>query len=121
MTKEMQKRIKESKQRAIELVRYANPKSKIRPSIERVTEILSMNIPYCGDKPVITNISVTEYHKNDIIKSAHFRVEIANGKVFDISAYQHLTGRTQEQKEEDKTATFPSGLFNIFHSEKTLA
>lgn len=117
MTREMLKMVKESKQRAAELVRFANPKSKNRPSVERVTEILSNNIPYCGEKPVITNISVTEYHKNNIIKSAHFMVETANGKVFKISAYQHLKGRTQEEKEADKSATFPSGLFNIFHFE----
>jgi hypothetical protein len=120
MTRETQKAIRESKQRAAILVQYANPKSKIRPSIELVTEILSANIPYLhGDKPVITTISITKYHKNAIIKSACFRVETTNGKVFEISAYQQLTGRTQKEKEADKTATFPSGLFNIFHSEIT--
>ena len=113
--------VTESKQRAAELIRYASPNNgrnmKNRPTIERVTEILSGCIPYNAEKPVISNISVMEYSKNDIIKSAHFRVETENGKAFKISAYQHLKGRTQEEKEADKTATFPSGLFNIFHSE----
>ena len=113
----MQNMIKANKQRAIELVRFANPKSRIRPTVECVMEILSMYLPYGKDKPVITNMSVIEYHKNNIIKSAYFRVETASGRVFKISAYQNLTGRTQQQKEEDKTATFPSGLFNIFHDE----
>ncbi len=117
MKKEMLELVKDSKQRAAELVRFANPKSKTRPSIERVIEILLRSIPYCEEKPVITNFSVTEYHKNSLIKVARFKVETVEGKVFEISAYQHLKGRTQEEKEADKTATFPSGLFNIFHKE----
>lgn len=117
MTRDTQKRIKESKQRAAELVRYANPKSKNRPAIELVTEILSMNIPYRTEKPVITGVAVTYYHKNSIIKTARFKVETADGKVFEITAYQHLKGRTPEEKEADKTATFPSGMFNIFHEQ----
>lgn len=117
MTRDMQKSIKGNKQRAAELVRYANPKSKNRPSIERITEILSMHVPYCGKKPAITNFSVMSYHKNSIIKTAYYRVELDNGKAWKITAYQHLKGRTPEEKEADKTATFPSGLFNIFHDE----
>jgi len=121
MRREMQKMVTENKRKAAELIRYARPNNgrnmKSRPTVERVTEILSAFIPYNIEKPVIANISVMEYNRNDIIKSAHFRVETANGKVFKISAYQHLKGRTQEEKEADKTATFPSGLFNIFHSE----
>jgi hypothetical protein len=117
MTKEMQKQIRENKQKAIILVQYANPKSKIHPSLETVTEILSRNIPYCIEKPVITSIKVIGYNQNSIIKSARYQVELANGKIFNIDAYQNLTGRTQEEKERDKTETFPSGLFNIFHSE----
>ena len=104
---------------AAELVRYANPKSKSKPPVERITELLKEYIPYRYDegKPEITNFSVTRWNVNRIIRSAQFRVETSNGKVFEIDAYQHLTGRTQEQKEQDKTADFPSGLFNIFHSE----
>jgi hypothetical protein len=117
MTREMLKMVKESKQRSSELIRYANPKSKNRPSIESVTEILLSNIPYSGQRPVITTFIVTDYNKNDIIKSAHFNVEIENGKTFEITAYQHLKGRTQEEKEIDKTTSFPSRLFNIFHAE----
>ena len=117
MTREMQKRIKESKQRAAELVRYANPKSKINPSLEAVTKILLMSIPYRTIKPVITKVEVIRYSQNPIIKCAYFRVETADDKAFEISVYQYLTGRTKEEKEADKTATFPSGLFNIFHDE----
>jgi len=119
MTREMQKAIKNSKQHSAELVRYANPKSKSKPSVERIAELLKEYIPYRYDegKPEITNFSVTGWNLNRIIRSAQFRVETSNGKVFEIDAYQHLTGRTQEQKEQDKTTDFPSGLFNIFHSE----
>lgn len=116
MKRDMQEAIKKSKQEASELIKYANPKSRNRPSLERVTDIVSRRIPYRLDKPIITSISITSYSRNNLIKTARFKVETAAGKVFEISAYQYLTGRTQEQKEEDKTATFPSGLFNIFHS-----
>ena len=58
MNREMQVRIKENKQRAAELISFANPKSKNRPTIERVTEIISRHIPYRIEKPVIINISI---------------------------------------------------------------
>lgn len=116
MNREMQVRIKENKQRAAELISFANPKSKNRPTIERVTEIISRHIPYRIEKPVIINISIISY-KNNIIKSAYFRIETADKKSFRISAYQQLTGKTPEQREEDKTADFPSRLFNIFTDE----
>ena len=119
MTREMMKRIREKKQWAAELVQYANPKSRKRSSIERITELLSMHIPYRGEKPIITNVSVTEYHKNSIIEIAYFRVDTADGKAFKITACKELKGRTPEEKEADKTATFPGGLFNIFHDEIT--
>jgi len=119
MTREMQQLVKKTKLDSAELVRYANPKSKTIPSLERITEILSGNIPYrfCEGKPTITNIRVTEYHRNHIIKTARFKVETSNNRTFEITAYQHLTGRTPEEKEADKTADFPSGLFKIFHKE----
>lgn len=120
MTREIMKRIKESKERAAELVQYANPKSRKRPTMKRITEIMERNIPYCGQKPIITNISVTEYHKNNIIETAYFRVDTADGKAFKITACKNLMGRTPEEKEADKTETFPSGLFNIFHDEITV-
>ena len=118
MTRDTQKLIKKNKQEAAELVRYANPKSKSRPSIDRVMKILLPHIPYCGiAKPVITKVEVSRYSQNSIIKCAYFRVETADSKAFEISVYQKLTGRKQAEKEADKTATFPSGLFNIFHDE----
>lgn len=119
MTREMMKRIKESKQRAAELVQYANPKSRKRSTIERITELLSRHIPYSGEKPVITSVSVMEYHKNSIIETACFRVDTEDGRAFKITACKNLKGRTPEEKEADKTATFPSGLFNVFHDEIT--
>jgi hypothetical protein len=117
MTREMQRMIKTSKQRAAELVRYANPRSKSKPSKERVTEILLGNIPYCQERPIISSFTVTRYNRNRIIRSARFQAETTDGKTWEIDAYEHLTGRTPEEKERDKTATFPSGLFNIFYSE----
>ena len=119
MTREMLKMVKESKQRAAELVRYANPKSKSKPSIEHITEILTASIPYkySEGKPVITSFNVTRWNVNHIIRSARFQVETSNGKTWKIDAYEQLKGRTTEEKEYDKTATFPSGLFNIYHSE----
>lgn len=111
--------VKESKQRAAELVRYANPKSRSKPPIERVTEILLGSIPYnySEGKPVIKSFSVTRWNINRIIKSAQFRVKTSNCKTWAIDAYEQLTGRTSEEKEADKNATFPSGLFNIFHTQ----
>ena len=116
MTREMQKIIRERKHEAAELVRYANPRSKKRPSLKWVTKVLSSHIPYCVVKPVITNVSVMDYNKNRIIKYACFRIETDIGRVFEVRAYQNLKGRTQEEKEADKTANFPSGLFKIFGS-----
>lgn len=117
MTREMMNRIKERKQRAAELVQYANPKSRKRPTMERIIEIMEWHIPYCGEKPVITDISVTEYHKNSIIEVAYFKANTADGRTFEITAYKNLKGRTPEEKEADRTATFPSGLFTIFYKE----
>jgi len=121
MTREMQRRIRENKQEAVELIRYAAPQNgrtlKNCPSVGSVTKILEKHVLYNGEKPVITNIEIIDYSKNDIIKSAHFRVKTAEGRTFKITAYQELKGRTQEQKEYDKTAMFPSGLFNVFHDE----
>ncbi|CDC05058.1 unknown [[Clostridium] leptum CAG:27] len=118
MTREMQKAIKERKAEAALLVQYANPKSKSKPTIEQVLEVLKRHIPYCGPiRPVIEKFTVSEFNRNPIQRSAHFLVELDNGKQWDISVYESLKGRTPEEKEADKTATFPSGLFNIFHDE----
>lgn len=121
MTREMMNSIKRNKQEAAELVRFANPKSKTRPTIERINEIMMGRVPYAYSegKPVITNITVKEYNRNRIIKSARFIVTLANGKVWEITAYEHLKGRTPEEREADKTANYPSGLFRIFHDEIT--
>lgn len=118
MTREMQKAIKERKAEAALLVRYANPKSKSKPTAEQVLEVLKRHIPYCGTiRPIIEKFTVSEFNRNPIQRSAHFLVELDNGKQWDISAYESLKGRTPEEKEADKTATFPSGLFTIFHDE----
>lgn len=118
MTREMQKSIKERKAEAALLVRYANPKSKSKPTAGQVLEVLKRHIPYRGTvRPVITKFTVSEFNRNPIQRSAHFLVELDNGKQWDISAYESLRGRTPEEKEADKSATFPSGLFKIFHDE----
>lgn len=123
MTREMQRSIKKNKADAAGLVRFANPKSRTRPSIEWVKETLSRHIPYVPlkEKPAITEVTVTRFSRNRIIKSARFEVELDNGQVFEMSAFQNLVGRTPEEKEADKTADFPSGLFNIFREEVTMA
>lgn len=118
MTREMQKRIKQTKENAAILVRYANPRSKSKPAFKQVKEILSRHIPYCGGVvPAIVSVEISEFHRNSVIKSAYFIVTVENGKKYKISAYEDLTGRTPEQKEADKNADFPSGLFKIFHDE----
>jgi hypothetical protein len=116
MTREQQKSIKLRKQESQLLVRYANPKSSNKPQIEIVTEILQCHIPYCAERPIITRFTVTEFHRNSIIRVARYKVDTLSGQSWEISAYEDLKGRTPEQKEEDKNATFPSGLFKIFHS-----
>lgn len=89
MTRDMMKRIKKNKENAALLVRYANPKSKSKPTEEEVLEILYRHIPYCGTRPAIKSFTVSRFNRN----------------------------KTPEQKEEDKTADYPSGLFTIFHTE----
>ena len=124
MTREMMKRIRERKQEAAELVRYATPRTgRIHnwPSKEHVAEILIQHIPYMTERPTITDFRVLYYNRNRIIKSAKYRVETSDGKAWEIDAYENLTGRTPQQKEEDKTADFPSGLFKIFHEEIKIA
>ena len=73
MTRTMQKRIRESKAKAALLVRYANPKSKSKPTDEQVLEVLKCNIPYRGtNRPTIKEFTVTEFNRNPIQRSAHF-------------------------------------------------
>jgi hypothetical protein len=117
MTKNMIAMCKKNRQEAVELIQYANPKSKSRPTIERVTEILNGRVLYSGKKPEIISIIVKRYNRNSIIRSAQFTVTTSEGRTFTIDAYQHLKGRTQEEKEADKVATFPSLLFNTFSTE----
>jgi len=121
MTREMQKLVKKRKAEAAALVRFANPKSRTRPKIETITEILSRKIPYdfSEGNPEIISIEVISFSRNRIIKAAYFKVKISSGKVWEISAYENLTGRTPEEKEADKTATFPSGLYNVFRRDIT--
>lgn len=118
MTRKMMKLVKQAKENAALLVRYANPKSKSKPTEEEVLEILYRHIPYCGTvRPIIKSFTVSRFNRNKIIKCAYFVVELDNSKAYEISAYQNLTGRTPEEKEADKTAVYPSGLFTIFHTE----
>lgn len=118
MTREMMKRIRRAKEESSLLVRYANPKSKCKPTEEQVLSILYHHIPCCGAiRPIIKKFTVYNFSRNSLLKSAYFIVELDNGKSYKISAYENLKGRTPEQKEADKTATFPSGLFTIFHDE----
>jgi hypothetical protein len=121
MKKEMMQLIKQSKQEAATLVRFANPHTqhhtKYLPTAARITEILLRHIPYGTEKPVITGFRVSEFHSNALIKTARFIVTLANGDTYEITAYQHMKGRTAEEKEADKKVTFPSGLFNVFHTK----
>ena len=118
MTRQMQRRIRQVKEVSAILVRYANPRSKRRPTYEQVKEILSRHIPYSGGMvPSIVSFEISQFNRNAIIKSARFIVTVENGKKYEITAYEELTGRTPEQKEADKNAEFPSGLFRIFHDE----
>lgn len=118
MTRAMQMLIRENKEKAALLVRYANPKSKSKPTVEQVFEIFKRQIPYRGTAlPVIEKFTVSKFNRNPIQRSAHFIVELDNGKKWEISAYERLRGRTPREKEADKTATFPSGLFTIFTKE----
>jgi len=118
MNRKTQQLIRECKAEAAEIIRYANPKSRIKPAIEHITEILTMHVPYSGRiKPIIENIEVVRYTRNDLIKTAIINVSLDNGKRYRISAYQELKGRSPELREQDKTAMFPSGLFRIYHDE----
>lgn len=94
MTKDMMKRIKKNKENAALLVRYANPKSKSKPTEEEVLEILYRHIPYCGTvRPIIKSFTVSRFSRNKILKWAYFVVELDNGKTYEISAYQDLNGK----------------------------
>ena len=113
--KEILQIIKERKQQTSDLVRYANPKSRTRPCIERVIQIVSDKIPYSGiTRPVVTGATTTYYSRNSLIKTARFRVETAFHGAWEVTAYQHLKGRSNEERQADNNSTFPSGLFTIF-------
>lgn len=66
MTREMRTLVKRAKENTAILIRYANPKSpkSKKPTNEKVLEILYNHIPYCGNRPVITNFTVSSvlYH-----------------------------------------------------------
>lgn len=81
MTREMQALVKRAKEQAAVLVRYANPRSKSKPTLDQVKNILSRHIPYCdGVVPAIVSCEVSEFHRNSIIRSAYFIVAVENGK-----------------------------------------
>jgi hypothetical protein len=54
-----------------------------------------------------------------VIKCATFKVTLANSKIWEIKTCQFLKGRTPEEREADKTADYPSGLFRFWHKEIT--
>lgn len=94
MTREMQKAIKRNKSEAALLVRYADPKSKSKPANEEVIEVLSRHIPKSGaDKVEIKKYMVSKFNRNSIQRSAHFIVELTNGKQWNISVYEDLNAR----------------------------
>lgn len=118
MKMEMLKRVKEVRQEAAELVRYANPRSRIRPTYEWVVEKMVRHIPYgCGARPVIKSVTVKSYECNRIIKTARFLVETESRGTWEITAYEDRVARTPAEREADKEASFPSGLFKIFHDK----
>ena len=106
MTRDMMKRIKKNKENAALLVRYANPKSKSKPTEEEVLEILYRHIPYCGTRPAIKSFTVSRFNRNKIIKCAYFVVELDNGKTYEISAYQDLKGRTPKGRGQNRRISF---------------
>jgi hypothetical protein len=117
--------VKRNKEKAKTLVRYANPRTRKRPSVDEVKAILQERIPYDfgGEKPTvppILDIRVKSYSANSIQKSAHIIVTTSHG-AFEFSAYQHLVGRTPEEIEADKQTSFPSGLFTIFRDPVRVA
>ena len=66
MTREMQALVKRAKEQAAVLVRYANPRSKSKPTLEQVKNILARHIPYCnGVVPAIVSCEVSEFHHNE--------------------------------------------------------
>jgi len=119
MTREMQQTIKRRKQEAADLVRFANPRSKSKPTAEQIKDILLPHIPYSYSegKPVITEFSIKSFSTNHMVGYADYLVKLETGKMWMISAYDHKTGRTPKQRAEDKTADWPSGYFVIFHDE----
>ena len=106
------------KKEAAELVRFANPKTRAKtmPTVTRVFEILEKKIPYRSSekRPAIMSIKDTKYHANKIQKSATIIVEASDGKTYEFTAYQSLIPQSQEEREADKKAAFPRGLFKIF-------
>ena len=120
MTREKQAFIRQHKANAATLIRYANPKSRKKPTLEEVRAILNRQIPFVPltEKPTITSITVTGYSKNSIIKSARFEIQLDNGKMYKITAFEDVKDvRTQEEKELDRLADYPSGMFKIFRDE----
>jgi hypothetical protein len=111
---------KKYREEAKTLVKYANPLSRTKPADERVLTILKKKIPHgFGEQVIIEHFDVVEFSRNRLIKCARFNVYLDNGKVWEITAYERLVGRTLEEREEDKTRTFPSDFFNTFYTDIT--
>lgn len=120
MTRSMQRLIKEKKEERAKLIQLANPRSRKRISEAEAIQILKRHIPYisyAGTSNEIEKFEIKSYNKNSIQKSARFIVYTKDERIFEISVYQSLRPQSKEEKEADRTATFPSGLFGIYHDQ----
>lgn len=117
MTREMQARIREVTKEAKALVDFANPKARTKINPLYVKWLLSRHIPYAAtNKPEVMEFDCIRFTSNPLVSVAEYRVKTINNGTWQIAAYYDKTGRTPEQKQDDKTAMFPSGLFKIFHT-----
>lgn len=117
MTREMQARIREVTKEAKALVDFANPKARTKINPLYVKWLLSRHIPYAAtNKPEILDFERILFTSNSLVSHVEYRVKTVNNGTWQIDAYYDKKGRTPEQKQDDKTAMFPSGLFKIFHT-----
>lgn len=117
MTREMQRRIRESKQRAKTLVRFANPRTRKRPTTDEVMAIIcKAGVPFQLRGEVV-DFKVNSYSSGQLIRAARYTVTVSGGRQFLITAYQHMAPDSPEEKALDAKLDLPSGLYNIFSQE----